>query len=95
MKLVPDLEHILKIIMTPLYLISGVIIPIASIPQPYRDWLLLNPIAHGLEGCRLGFFDYYNAVFGLSLSYLYGASLVLFFLGLLLYRRFHHQLVSR
>lgn len=50
------MEHVLKILMLPLYLISGVILPLAAIPQPYLDLLLLNPIAHGLELARAGFF---------------------------------------
>lgn len=95
MRLVPDLEHILKIIMTPLYLASGVIMPIASIPQPYRKWLLFNPIVHGLESCRRGFSQYYYPVPGLSLNYLFGSALILFGLGMLLYRRFNLALVTK
>lgn len=95
MKLVPELEHVLNIIMRPLYLLSGVIWPLASVPQPYRDMLLINPIAHGLEGVRLGFSSYYLAVPGLSISYLYGAAMVSVFLGLLFYKRFAVKLVMQ
>lgn len=95
MALVPEMEHILKILMLPLYLISGVIWPLAAIPQPYLDLLLLNPIAHGLELVRAGFFPYYHAVQGLSMEYLYCWAIVSLFLGLLLYRRFALQLVMK
>lgn len=95
MELVPELEHILKILMMPLYLISGTIWPLASIPSPYREYLLLNPLAHGIEAVRLGYVSHYYAVPGLSLSYLYGCSAVSIFLGLLLYRRYVVRLVMQ
>lgn len=95
MDLVPEMKHVLNILMMPLYLISGVIMPMASIPQPYRDILLINPVAHGLELVRLGFFPYYHTVAGLSLVYLYAWAMGSVFFGLILYRRFAHQLVMR
>jgi capsular polysaccharide transport system permease protein len=95
MELVPEMEHVLGILMMPLYLISGVIWPLASIPLPYRDILMLNPIAHGIELLRLGFFPYYHTVPGLSMAYLFAWAVVSVFLGLMLYRRFAIQLVMR
>lgn len=95
MELIPELEHIIKIIMLPLYLISGVIWPISSVPQPYRDLLLFNPITHGLEIVRIGFVAHYHAVPGISLGYLYLCSIVSIFIGLLLYRRFAVHLVMQ
>ena len=62
MRLVPDSGHIFQILMMPLYLISGVIMPLTFIPLPYRDWLLWNPLVHGLELVRLGFFKNYHTV---------------------------------
>lgn len=95
MELVPEMEHVLKILMMPLYLISGVIWPLANIPIPYRDILMINPIAHGLELARLGFIPYYHAVPGLSMPYLYAWGVISVFFGLILYRRFAIQLVMR
>lgn len=95
MALVPEMEHVLKIVMLPLYLISGVIWPLASIPMPYRDILMINPIAHGLELVRMGFFPYYHTVPGLSMPYLFAWGVVSIFLGLMLYRRFAIQMVMR
>lgn len=87
-ELVAEMGQIIKLIMTPMYLISGVIFPLVSVPQPYREWLMFNPVAHGLEAARLGFAPYYHAVPELSLSYLYGFALVTIFFGLTLHRRF-------
>lgn len=95
MALVPEMEQVLKIVMLPLYLISGVIWPLASIPLPYRDVLMINPIAHGLELARLGFFPYYHTVSGLSMPYLFAWGVVSIYLGLMLYRRFAIQMVMR
>ncbi|WP_394062408.1 ABC transporter permease [Alcaligenes sp. WGS1538] len=95
MALVPETEHILKIAMMPLYLISGVIMPISAVPQPYRDLLLINPLVHGLELVRQGFSTYYHMVPGVSMGYLYMWGIVSFFLGLVLYRRFALQLVMK
>lgn len=86
---------ILKLILRPMYLISGVMYPIWLVPQPYREWLMLNPVAHGLEAIRLGFSPYYHAVPELSLTYLYSVALVMVFFGLALYRRFELLLVAR
>src|SRR3546814_2739654 len=48
-ELAQEVRQIINMAMMPLYFISGVMFPLASIPEPYREWLLLNPIAHGLE----------------------------------------------
>lgn len=95
MELIPESEHILKILMLPLYLISGVIWPLSSIPLPYRNMLMCNPLAHGLEIVRLGFAANYHAVPGVSLGYLLICAVVYIFLGLLLYRRFAVHLVMQ
>jgi capsular polysaccharide transport system permease protein len=95
MELMPEMEHILRIVMMPLYLISGVIWPVSAIPQPYRDLLMINPIAHGLELSRLGFAPHYHAVPETSGLYLYVWVLTSILLGLMLYRRFAFRLVMK
>jgi capsular polysaccharide transport system permease protein len=94
-ELVSEMEHVLKILMMPLYMISGVILPMVNIPLPYRDILMVNPVAHGLELVRMGFFPHYHVVPGLSMGYLYFWGIASVFLGLVMYRRFAIQLVMR
>jgi capsular polysaccharide transport system permease protein len=94
-QLVPELGKLIGLIMMPLYMLSGVIFPISAVPQPYRDWLLLNPVAHGLEAARLGFAPYYHAVPELSIAYIYQFALISIFLGLALQRRFALKLVTQ
>jgi len=94
-ELIPELEKVIGFVMTPLYFASGVIFPITVVPQPYRDWLLLNPMAHGLEAARLGFAPYYHAVPELSIAYIYGFALGAIFLGLALHGRFASRLIAQ
>ncbi|MCB8747853.1 ABC transporter permease [Rhodoferax sp. U2-2l] len=94
-ELVPELGKVLKLVMAPLMILSGVMIPISAVPQPYQGWLMLNPVAHGLEAARLGFAPYYHAVPELSMAYLYAFALVFIFFGLALYRRFATKLVTQ
>ena len=95
MRLIPEMSHILQIFMMPLYIISGAIWPIASIPLPYRDWLMINPLVHGLEIVRIGILTNYHALPGLSLGYLYQWVLGGIVLGLALYRVFEMRLVMQ
>jgi capsular polysaccharide transport system permease protein len=87
-ELLPELDRLIGFVMMPVYLISGVIFPLNVIPEPYLSWLLLNPIAHGIEAARLAFAPHYHAVNGLNLSYLWACALVALFFGLALHRRF-------
>lgn len=94
-ELVPEIDRLIGFLMMPLYMVSGAILPLGAVPQPYRDWLLLNPVAHGLEAARLGFAPYYHAVPDLSLPYLYMWVLGCLFLGLALHRRFALRLATK
>ncbi len=93
--LIKELGKIIGLLMMPLYIVSGVMFPLSAIPEPYLSWLLLNPVAHGLEAARLGFVPNYHAVPGLSIGFLYGFALISIFLGLALHRRFALRLISQ
>jgi capsular polysaccharide transport system permease protein len=94
-ELVPELGRFIGMTLRPLYFFSGVIFPLERIPQPYREWLMLNPVAHGLEATRLGFAPHYKAVPETSVAYMYGFAVVAIFLGLALHRRFATRLVTQ
>ncbi|MBK6289073.1 MAG: ABC transporter permease [Gammaproteobacteria bacterium] len=94
-EMVPEFGRLLSMLMRPLYILSGVIFPVASIPPPYRDWLLLNPMVHGIDAVRLGFAPYYHEVPGLSVSYLYLCALSLLLLGLSLQIAFAKRMVTQ
>jgi capsular polysaccharide transport system permease protein len=92
--LVPELSKIINFAMMPLYLISGVAFPLSTIQQPYRDWLMLNPLAQGIEAARTGFSSLYHAPGDLDLKYVHVFALTMLLLGLALHRRFATKLVS-
>ena len=94
-EILPELGHLFTMVLNPLYMISGVMIPIVVVPEPYRDWLMLNPVAHGLEAARVGFAPLYRTASDVSLGYLYACAAVLIFFGLALHRRFVKRLAAQ
>jgi capsular polysaccharide transport system permease protein len=94
-ELLPEVGRLVGLLMQPLYFFSGVIFPLDAIPSPYREWLLLNPVAHGLDAVRLGFAPLYRAVPELSIPYLYGCAIVAVFFGLALHYRFATRLAAQ
>ncbi len=92
-ELIPEIGDLLGLVMTPLYFLSGVIFPITSVPQPYREWVLMNPVAHAIETVRMGFAPHYNAIVELDSLYPYEFALVAIVLGLMLHRSFAVRLV--
>lgn len=54
-------EKVYGILTRPMFIISGVFFLPESIPQPYRDYLLINPIAHVIMWFRTGIYPYYQA----------------------------------
>ena len=93
-EMVPELGRFIGMTLRPLYFLSGVVFPLERIPRPYREWLMLNPVAHGLEATRLAFAPYYKAVPETNVSYMFGFALVAIFFGLALHRRFAIRLVT-
>jgi len=94
-ELLPGFDKLLGFLMKPLMILSGVIFPIAQVPLPFREWLMYNPIAHGLEELRLGFAPYYHAVPELSDTYLYINVVVFLFFGFALYHRYSERIATQ
>ena len=81
----PIYEKIFVLVTRPLYLISGVFFLPDSIPHPFHEILLLNPLVHVLMLFRTGFYPEYRAE-SMDMGYLYGWVLVVFFLGMVIFR---------
>jgi len=94
-ELIQEAKVFLKFILMPLYLISGVIFPITMVPYPYREWLLFNPVLHGVEAVRAAFSDTYHALPELDIGYMFSCALCFIFLGLVLQIRFAEKLVAK
>lgn len=93
--LVPELGRIVRMVSLPLLIISGVILPLNMLPHDLLAYLMINPIVHGLEFTRGGFFEYYQVLPGTSLLYLWYWTLALIALGLILHIRFELRLKSQ
>jgi capsular polysaccharide transport system permease protein len=93
-ELVPEVGNVLGMLMMPLMLVSGAVFPLAAVPTHWRDYLMLNPVAHGVEGVRAGLSGIYHHAPELSMGYLFEAALVLVFLGLALQVRLRFKLVT-
>ncbi|WP_371158148.1 ABC transporter permease [Jannaschia sp. 2305UL9-9] len=77
----------------PLFLISGIFYLIDNLPEGPRDALMWNPLAHMISKMREGLYVEYDAIH-VSQVYVYGVSLVLGALGMLLLYRFHRTLLD-
>jgi capsular polysaccharide transport system permease protein len=93
--LLPEFARAGRLLFQALYILSAVIYPVFIIPQPYRDVMMLNPLVHGIESVRAGFFSTYRLVPEVSLTYLAGFAVFSVFIGLLLQVRFQQRLLAR
>lgn len=78
---IPSWMNVYKLLSTPLLWISGIFYSLESIPPVFRDVLVWNPIIHGVEYVRLGYFQHYRDTH-VSISYLFACGLILTFIGL-------------
>ena len=81
----PEMEKFLPVIIKPLYFISCIMFPLNSVPEEYWGWLLWNPLLHVVELARESLAINYQSE-GASLAYLAFSTLVVLFVGLLIYR---------
>jgi len=86
--MIPELEKIIAFANIPIYMISGVAIPISAIPEPFQQWLMYNPIVHSIESARKAMSIYYHTSPDLNLFYTTEAALFCVFIGLSLHSRF-------
>ncbi|MCF2914159.1 ABC transporter permease [Vreelandella aquamarina] len=93
--LIPEVGKVIAMVSLPLLIISGVIFPINQMPHWLLEYLMLNPIPHGLEVLRLGFFENYKVIHGTSMVYFWLVTLSLNALGLLMHLRFVDRLKAK
>lgn len=90
----PRVQSVIGLAFLPLYLISGVIFPLHSLPPDVRSWLLWNPVLHLIELSRFHFIDSYQPIPGVGLAYPAAFALLALSLGLSLYRLHRHRLTA-
>lgn len=93
--LVPEVGILVRMLSMPLLILSGVIFPLNQLPHWLLEYLMYNPIVHGLELLRAGFFDGYKVVHGTSATYFWGFTLITITLGLLMHLRFKEKLKAK
>jgi capsular polysaccharide transport system permease protein len=93
--LVPEIGRLVRIAMLPLLIISGVLFPLNFLPHDILEYLLYNPIIHGIESLRLSFFAGYRPLNGISVIYLWLCALSLIALGLMLHIRYEKRLKAQ
>lgn len=93
--LAPPVGTAINFIMSrPLFILSGVLFPVGLVPYPYQSWLMLNPVAHGLEAARLGFAPYYHVAAAMSVGFIFVCALVTIFFGMSLHFKYAKRLAA-
>lgn len=80
----PIYQKLYDILMRPLLLVSGVFYLPSSLPLPYRDYVLMNPITHLVILFRRGFYGNIR-MDGLDLAFLLETTAVVGLLGIFLF----------
>jgi capsular polysaccharide transport system permease protein len=91
----PNAKSIVRLMSMPLYLLSGILIPLKSFPPNVLYWLMLNPTANLVELERQAYYHEYTPALGTSMMYPVMCALVLLGIGHSLYRLNHRKLTRR
>ncbi|WP_135507424.1 ABC transporter permease [Roseovarius aestuariivivens] len=94
MTMFPIYQQIWSIATRPLFLVSGIIILLEPIPEPYYSILWYNPLMHVTGEMRGAFYLQYEAKY-VSPAYVFGFCLVTGLLGMLLLHRYHRDMLER
>lgn len=81
----PALGTFLQLTSFPLYITSGVLIPVTHFPPLLVQILMWNPLLHLVELSRWTFFPTYHTLMGVNLEYPLAVGLALLFLGVSLF----------
>lgn len=84
----PIWQRVWAILNRPMFIISGIFILLDSVPDPYREYLYLNPVAQILSQSRSAFYPFYEPTL-VSPIYVYTVSTICGFFGFLLLHRHH------
>lgn len=90
----PRVRSMVRMTMFPLYLSSGVMFQVDTLPREYINWLLWNPMLHLVELSRHAFIPAYQPTDGVNAFYPLLMTLVILAWGLLLYRVKRHALIA-
>lgn len=89
----PLWDRVWGILNRPMFLISAVVFTPDVVPEPFRGWLLLNPLVHVVGEMRRGFYPTYDAAY-LSYVYVMAWAVISLALGLALLRLYRARIMS-
>lgn len=90
----PVWQRVWSILNRPMFLLSCIVFTFESTPQPYRDWLWYNPVAHIVGIMRQGLYPGYDGAY-VSEAYVIYVSLICAVIGFFLIWRFKDRLLNR
>lgn len=90
--LIPEVGKITGLFSLPLLIISGAMFPIQYLPYSVQEWLLLNPVLHGIEALRVSFFDGYWTLSSIDMNYLLKWVLAAMALGVLSHAKYETKI---
>lgn len=93
MSLFPIWQYIWAVLNRPMFIFSGILFLIDTMPDQAREVLLYMPMIHFVSMSRAAFYDTYEGAY-VSEPYVYGVSLVLAALGMLLLHRYHRTILD-
>jgi capsular polysaccharide transport system permease protein len=91
---IPDARSVIRVSFLPLYLLSGVILPVSRFPPEWVDILATNPLLHWIEASRQFGLMHYRPIDQLSYEVVFFSVFVTMFFGLALYRLRHLSRVT-
>lgn len=91
----PTAKIIIKVLMMPLYFLSGIMFPLWIVPSQYLSYLQYNPVLHLIELLRESYFSHYPLVNGISLLYPLIVTVVALFIALYFYRFRRYALAAK
>ncbi|PIE16833.1 MAG: sugar ABC transporter permease [Rhodobacterales bacterium] len=94
MPVYPLWKSLWGIVTAPLFFVSTIFYTYEDLPEFGRSILWYNPLVHVVAVMRRGFYPGYDAVW-VSYVYVFGVSLALFFMGIVLLGRYHRKIVNQ
>lgn len=90
----PHARNLVSIAFLPLYLMSGIVFPVAALPRDLLPWLLWNPVLHAIELSRGYFLAHYRVLPEVSAAYVAIFALAVVAASMSLYRVRRHRLIA-
>lgn len=91
--LFPLWDRVWGILNRPMFILSAVIFLPETVPEPFRGWLMVNPLVHVVGEMRRGFYPTYDAPY-VSCTYVWFWIVATLAIGLGLLRLYRGQILS-